>query len=112
MGSCYYSTLPPNGNLTGAKPTLPVSLQDRNCGSRALAETKVVTVALADRPFNGKLRSASFLKSADGATAAGPADGALQLLNAWKLVSRKIAWRVPRQIRSWHPIEPALPFMC
>jgi hypothetical protein len=44
--------------------------------AKALAETKGVTVALADRPFNGKLRSATVLEvRGDGATLRVPLDG-------------------------------------
>jgi hypothetical protein len=43
--------------------------------AKALAETKGVTVALADRPFNGKLRSATLLEvRGDGATLRVPLD--------------------------------------
>jgi hypothetical protein len=43
--------------------------------AQALAETKGVTVALADRPFNGKLRSATVLEvRGDGATLRIPLD--------------------------------------
>jgi hypothetical protein len=44
--------------------------------AKALAETKGVTVALADRPFNGKLKSATVLEvRGDGATLRVPLDG-------------------------------------
>jgi hypothetical protein len=44
--------------------------------AKALAETRGVTVALVDRPFNGKLRSASALDvRGDGATLRIPLDG-------------------------------------
>lgn len=44
--------------------------------AKALADTKSVTVALADRPFNGKLRTASVLEvRGDGATLRVPLDG-------------------------------------
>jgi hypothetical protein len=44
--------------------------------AKALAETRGVTVALADRPFNGKLRSANALDvRGDGATLRIPLDG-------------------------------------
>jgi hypothetical protein len=44
--------------------------------AKALAETKGVTVALADRPFNGKLRSSNVLEvRGDGATLRVPLDG-------------------------------------
>jgi hypothetical protein len=44
--------------------------------AKALAETKGVTVALADRQFNGKLRSSSVLEiRAEGATLRVPRDG-------------------------------------
>jgi hypothetical protein len=44
--------------------------------AKALAETKGVMVALADRPFNGKLRSATVLEvRGDGATLKVPLDG-------------------------------------
>jgi hypothetical protein len=44
--------------------------------AKALAETRGVTVALADRPFNGKLRSASLLEvRGDAATLRIPLDG-------------------------------------
>jgi hypothetical protein len=44
--------------------------------AKALAETKGVTVALADRPFNGRLRSATVLEvRGDGATLRVPLDG-------------------------------------
>ena len=42
----------------------------------ALAETKDVTIALADRPFNGRLRTASVLEvRGEGATIRVPLDG-------------------------------------
>jgi hypothetical protein len=44
--------------------------------AKALAETKAVTVALADRPFNGKLRSSTILEvRGNGATLRVPLDG-------------------------------------
>jgi hypothetical protein len=44
--------------------------------AKALAETKGVTVALADRPFNGKLRSSTVLEvRGEGATLRVPLDG-------------------------------------
>src|ERR1700704_4753689 len=44
--------------------------------AKALAETRGVTVALADRPFNGKLRSATALDvRGEGATLRVPLDG-------------------------------------
>jgi hypothetical protein len=44
--------------------------------AKALAETKGVTVALADRPFNGRLKSASVLEvRGEGATLRVPLDG-------------------------------------
>jgi hypothetical protein len=44
--------------------------------AQALAETKGVTVALADRQFNGKLRSSSVLEvRGEGATLQVPLDG-------------------------------------
>ena len=44
--------------------------------AKALAETKAVTVALADRPFNGKLRSATVLEvRGEGAALRVPLDG-------------------------------------
>jgi hypothetical protein len=44
--------------------------------AKALAETKGVTVALADRPFNGRLKSATVLEvRGDGATLRVPLDG-------------------------------------
>jgi hypothetical protein len=44
--------------------------------AKALAETKGVTVALADRPFNGKLKSATVLEvRGEGATLRVPLDG-------------------------------------
>jgi len=44
--------------------------------AKALAETRGVTVALADRPFNGKLRTATVLDvRGEGATLQVPLDG-------------------------------------
>ena len=44
--------------------------------AKALAETKAVTLALADRSFNGKLRSATVLEvRGDGAALRVPLDG-------------------------------------
>jgi hypothetical protein len=44
--------------------------------AKALAETKAVTITLADRPFNGKLRSATVLDvRGEGATLRVPLDG-------------------------------------
>jgi hypothetical protein len=44
--------------------------------AKALAETKGVTVALADRPFNGRLKSATVLEvRGEGATLRVPLDG-------------------------------------
>jgi hypothetical protein len=44
--------------------------------AKALAETKGVTVGLADRPFNGRLKSATVLEvRAEGATLRVPLDG-------------------------------------
>lgn len=44
--------------------------------AKAMAETKGVTVALADRPFNGSLRTANFMDiQGDGATLRVPLDG-------------------------------------
>jgi len=48
----------------------------RSVDAKALAETKGVTVALADRQFNGKLRSANVLEvRGEGATLRVPLDG-------------------------------------
>jgi hypothetical protein len=44
--------------------------------AKALAETKDVTIALADRPFNGRLRTANVLEvRGEGATIRVPLDG-------------------------------------
>ncbi len=44
--------------------------------AKALAETKGVTITLADRPFNGRLRTANFLEvRGEGATLKAPLDG-------------------------------------
>ncbi len=50
-------------------------------GAKALAETKSVTVALADRPFNSRLRTANVLEvRGEGATIRVPLDGSAAAL--------------------------------
>ncbi len=50
-------------------------------GAKALAETKSVTIALADRPFNWKLRTANVLEvRGEGATVRVPLDGSAAAL--------------------------------
>ena len=57
----------------------------RSVEAQALAETKSVTIALADRPFNWSLRASVLVVRGEGASIRAPLDGsaaALQRLDA------------------------------
>jgi hypothetical protein len=78
--------------------------------AKALAETRGVTVALADRPFNGKLRTATVLDvRGEGATLQVPLDGSAAAFERLEACFEKIVERAPKQIRSLHPIESLKP---
>jgi hypothetical protein len=58
--------------------------------AKALADTKGVTVALADRPFNARLRSATVLEvRGDGATLRVPLDGSSAAFDRLELCFEK-----------------------
>ena len=60
----------------GKAYTVRLAAGSQSVEAKALAETKAVTLALADRSFNGKLRSATVLEvRGDGATLRVPLDG-------------------------------------
>jgi hypothetical protein len=60
----------------GKAYSVRLSAGSQSVDAKALAETKGVTVALADRQFNGKLRSANVLEvRGEGATLRVPLDG-------------------------------------
>ena len=67
----------PNWKLDRGKAyTVRLVAGSQSVEAKALAETRGVTVALADRPFNGKLRSATVLDvRGEGATLRVPLDG-------------------------------------
>jgi hypothetical protein len=75
----------------------------RSVQTKALAETKSVTITLADRALNERMHTANILEvRGEGATLRVPLDGSTAALGAWKHISRRIAaleLRVTRSLR-------------
>jgi hypothetical protein len=73
--------------------------------AKALAETKGVTIALADRPFNGELRSANALDvRGEGTTLRVPLDKSATAFDRLEICFEKMVTAVRRPIRLFHLI--------
>jgi hypothetical protein len=81
----------PKWNLDRGKAyTVRLAAGSRSVDAKALAETKNVTVALSDRQFNGRLRSANVLEvRGEGATLRVPLDGSAAAFDRLELCFEK-----------------------
>jgi hypothetical protein len=74
--------------------------------AKALAESKAVTIALADHPFNEKLRTASVLEvRGEGATLRVPLDKSTAALERLELCFEKMVAKARKPIPLSRPIE-------
>ena len=84
--------------------TVRLAAGAQSVDAKALAETKGVTIAFADRSFNDNLRKSNVLEvTGEGATIASRWTGVRWRWTALKLASRKMVVRAERLIRSSRP---------
>ena len=85
--------------------TVRLAAGSQSVDAKALAETKGVTIAFADRSFNENLRKAHVLEvRGEGDTIRVPLDGSTLALDRLEACFRKMVVRAERLIRSSRPV--------